>query len=259
MKNNYALVSILVLSTFSANAQSYCTPSFLNGCFSWSNKFITIGSINWALDASDCAEYDYTSMSTSVTAGIPVPVSVENGSWCGCAIWVDLNNNFTFEDSENLYHTYVGGSPTYVYDFDLTIPTGTPDGSYRLRVISPWGSDGVTVGDNGYGGCGDYQYGNFEDFTINVGDVSSVGENAASTSIITFPNPTNGPLTIEAGTGQPLERILVRSADGRLVQELAFTGMAAKVLVDLSALPDGVYLVQGISSVATLTVRVLKG
>ena len=170
-----------------------------------------------------------------------------------------MKNKFNFEEWENFYPTYVGGSANFDYDFDLAIPAGTTDGSYRLRVISPWGSDGVTVGDNGYGGCGDYQYGNFEDFTINVVDVSSVGENAASNSIFAFPNPTNGPLTIEAGTGQPLERILVRSADGRLVQELAFTGMAAKGLGDLSALPDGVYLVQGVSSAATLTVRVLKG
>ena len=257
MKKNYALL-LLVLTASSASAQSYCTPSFLNGCFSWSNKFISMGSIDWALDVSDCAVYDYTSLSTNAAAGVPVPVSVENGAWCGCAVWVDLNSNFTFEDSENLYYTYVGGSPGYVYDFNITIPVGTPEGAYRVRVIGAWGSDGVSVGPNGYGGCGDYQYGNFEDFTINVVEVNSVGENAASTSIIAFPDPTSGPLTIETKAGQPLERIVVRSMDGRVLQEQPCTANAARVHVDLSNLPDGVYMVQGIQRTTTLNMRVVK-
>ena len=91
------------------------------------------------------------------------------GVWCGAAVWVDFDNSYSFEDTENLYYIYVGGDPSYTYDFTIPVPAGTPTGSYRLRVVTPWGSDGfLSSNTNGYGPCGDYQYGNFIDFTLNV-------------------------------------------------------------------------------------------
>jgi hypothetical protein len=99
-------------------------------------------------------------------------MTVTNGVYCGCSVWVDLNSDGDFDDlDENLYSLYTANA-TNTYNFNITIPAATPNGLYRMRVIASWGADGVTVGANGYGACGAYQYGNYDDFTLNVGGVA---------------------------------------------------------------------------------------
>jgi len=96
-------------------------------------------------------------------------MTVVNGDWCGCAVWVDLNNDNDFDDAgENLYTIYTANALN-TYSFNITVPSGTSNGLHQMRVIACWGSDGVTVSPNGYGPCGTYQYGNYDDFTLNVG------------------------------------------------------------------------------------------
>ena len=133
--------ALLLLSCmFSAKAQ-YCVPTFSFGCSQWNNQTVVIGDINWSLDATDCSISDYTDMSTEIVPGVATPMLVTNGHWCGCAVWVDLNNNQAFEANENLFYNYTGGDPSFDYNFDITLPAGTPVGSYRMRVVAGWGSD----------------------------------------------------------------------------------------------------------------------
>lgn len=236
---------------FMATAQ-YCEPTFSNGCFNWTNEVIVIGDIDWSRDAKDCALSDYTDLSTAITPGVPTPMLVTNGHWCGCAVWVDLNNDQAFDASENLYHTYVGGDPTYDYSFNLTIPDGTPTGSYRMRVIAGWGSDGVTVGANGYGPCGAYQYGNFDDFTLEV-EASGIAESAGD-MLTLGPNPTSGLVSIK---GQ-VDRVRISAIDGRDLGELRGVGEGNATIIDLGAYTDGAYLLTCYTGAVRRTVRVVK-
>ena len=156
-----------------ASAQTYCVPIFINGCNGfnpWHNNSITLNTLSWTVGT--CTTYDYTSMSTTLNAGVPYPMSVSSGVYTGCTVWVDLNNNGSFEDpGECLFYNYTAGPGGYeTYNFNLTIPPCTPTGSYRMRVLAGWGTDGYDVSTNGYGSCGtiSYMYGNFDDFTLNV-------------------------------------------------------------------------------------------
>lgn len=237
-------LALLSLSFLGAQAQ-YCSPTFLNGCALWGTQQISIGSIDWSIGISDCTVSDYTSIATTITPGVPTAMSVTNGNWCGCAVWIDLDQSQSFEDTENMYYIYVGGDPSYTYDFNITLPANTPPGSYRMRVISPWGSDGVSVGANGYGPCGSYQYGNFEDFTLSV--VGSVGIDAVEAqhaSALIAPNPTEGAITFDPGASDMARTVYVLSTDGRRVMEKAISAGAGVVQLDLGALPAGLYQVQ---------------
>jgi len=247
------------LAVGAANAQTYCQPTFINGCSGWRNIAITAGTLSWG-DDIDCSFGDHADMSTTVEAGDDIAMTVENGAWCGCAVWVDLDNNSTFEETENLYTLYVGGTPSYTYAFSISIPEGTAPGAHRMRVIAPWGSDGVTVGENGYGPCGDYQYGNYDDFMINVtGSTIGMDEyGMAATRLSASPNPTNGLVTISTDDATPLEQIAIRSADGRLVQQEVFTARTTTARVDLEKLPAGIYFVQSASKTGMRTVQVAK-
>jgi hypothetical protein len=187
LKSTFLKLAVILLLTQSvtnisfAGVGGYCSPSFVNSCFSWSNQSIGLDSINWTL--TDCTLSDFTSMSTTVTPGDSVAMSVTSGDWCGCSVWIDFNQDFAFDTIENLFHNY-NGNQTYTYNFYIHIPPGLPPGSYRMRVLAGWGSDGYTEGSgNGWGPCGSYQYGNFDDFTINVAGGCVVAAVASDTVV----------------------------------------------------------------------------
>jgi hypothetical protein len=55
----------------------------LSGCGLWTNQAVNIGTIDWSLGATDCAVRDYTSLSTDLGAGVPIPMTVTSGNWTG--------------------------------------------------------------------------------------------------------------------------------------------------------------------------------
>jgi len=258
MKHFSAVILRSCLSASTANARSYCSPTFVFGCTNWHSQSISIGQIDWTYDGVDRPASDFTALSTTVNAGNYPNMTVTTGVWCGCAVWMDFDNSDSFEDNENLYYSYVGGDPGYTYDFTLAIPASLPTGAYRTRVVAPWGSDGfLTSNTNGYGACGDYQYGNFTDLTLNVIGVTGIADqNTSDAPLVASPNPTGGLLTL--ATDGTLERITVWSADGRAVPEQVFNTRSQNVQLDLSTLPVGVYQVQCLSGATSRTVRVAK-
>jgi hypothetical protein len=228
--------------TISASSQiSYCSPTFSNGCFSWNTKEVNVGTISWTLGVEDCSISDYTTMQTDLTKGEPHPMIVVNGAWCGTGVWIDLNQDGTFDDTENLYYMYEA-SELQTYSFDITIPGTTENGLYRMRVVTGWGSDCFNAGDNGYGACGSYLYGSFQDFTMNVTTAIGVVENADlnSTTITMSPNPVqeSSVLTVtgmnQGGTYAILDQMGKQVMTGRLTSNqsvLSLENLAAGVYV----------------------------
>lgn len=258
MRTRYANL-LLALGIASATSAQYCSPTFANGCFNWRNLSVYLGSISWDIGATSCSTSDYTALSTTVYAGQAETMTVISGNWCGCAVWVDLDNSSSFEHNENLYYSYVGGSPSYTYDFPLTVPLNTPSGSYRMRVIAPWGSDGfLDTNINGYGPCGAFEYGNFDDFTLNVIGTTGIEDQAHNAPLSVVPNPTQGEVTLTAGADFPLDRVVVHAADGRISLDRPLNGHTGAVQLDLGSLPGGVYTVQGISAGGRHTMRLVK-
>jgi hypothetical protein len=241
-----------------AMGQSYCSPTFDFGCSGWRCIALSVGTIEWT-NAQACTVSDYSAMSATVAPGIPASMLVENGAWCGVSVWVDLDNSFSFEANENLYHTYVGGSPSHIYEFDITVPPGTPSGPYRMRVISPWGSDGFTEGSqNGYGPCGNFQYGNFLDFTLVVDASNSIDVVSAGSSLVVGPNPTTGPIFVDLPGAMGTDHFVqVIASDGKVAIQHSVNG-DQRVQLDLSGLASGAYQVQSLSNNVVRSVRVVK-
>lgn len=238
MKKLSALALLLI--SLQAGAQDYCAPTFANGCSNWRTLEVQAGTLLWTPGADDCWIGIYTGMSTDVDAGSVLPLRVTNGVWCGVAVWVDLDQSGSFEAAENLYYSYVGGAPSYQYEFGITIPSGTPTGSYRMRIISPWGSDGVTTENgNGNGPCGFYQYGDFKDFTLNVGGTTAVAEARTSDAVVS-PNPAHDVFAVSGL--QAGDQVDVLDLGGRSVH--AGTAQSDRLTIDASAWRAGLYAVR---------------
>lgn len=255
MKHLYAFAFFACSSVLGVNAQ-YCVPTFVNGCYGWQVLSMTAGTLNWT--SSDCTNWDQTAYVISGDAADSILMSVTSGAWCGATMWVDWDNSGSFEEAENVYHQYVGGDPSYTYNFNIGIPVGTTTGQYRLRVVGAWGSDGFTSGENGFGPCGSYQYGNYNDFMLQVSNTTSVLTlDASITAVLSAsPNPTNGAVSLLLGDRQSTQIDLV-AMDGRTVREWQSTG-AATMELDLSDLPAGLYLVQDRSNATAHPLRLVK-
>lgn len=247
----------MLIALIGANAQ-YCSPDFTFGCSGWQIMSVNVGSFNWS--STDCTAWDETASMITVNTADSIPMAVTDGAWCGCSVWVDLDNSGSFEDSENLYHTYVGGDPSYTYNFNIGIPPSTPEGAYRMRVIGAWGSDGFTNGsENGYGSCGSYQYGNFNDFTLQVDYSTAIADVVASSeaAFTASPNPTTGRMSLNLGEHASASRIVLESMDGRTLRTWNGT-TTATLEMDLSTLPAGIYLVRNTTDQAARPLRIVK-
>jgi hypothetical protein len=80
-------------------------------------------------------------------------------------VWVDWNANGVFETSEQIGAAMAGSPGTGPYTGTLAVPAGQPLGSYVMRVRINYNALPPA--------CGTTTYGSTEDYTLNVGTVST--------------------------------------------------------------------------------------
>lgn len=140
-----------------------CTPSF-----SYSSDYITnftLSNINNSTGFSSGGYGDYTHLSTILVAGSSTTASLTSSSGSGthaAAIWIDFNNNGTFEASERV-GTLDGIGPSTTVSIPITIPSSAPTGTYILRVVYQYNVSATSIDP-----CASASYGEGEDYKITV-------------------------------------------------------------------------------------------
>jgi hypothetical protein len=244
MKKKILLIALLAIFGFAltSSAQTYCSPTFSSGCTSWNNQTITLDSIQWTLGSTACALFDYTNLHTTLQKGVAMPMTVTNGSWCGSGVWIDFNSDGTFDDTENIYYKYLAAA-TQTYTFDIIVPATVVNGTYRMRVVAGWGTDCFTSSPNGYGACGSYTYGNFDDFKVKVIDpITSINESQSPeiTGLIIVPNPVSSELSVKVNSGLINSNYTLTDQFGKIVKQGQLN--SENSIIDVSALAAGMYL-----------------
>jgi hypothetical protein len=148
---------------------TYCTPSATSTTYYITGVTITNGQTNFANTgtsyglSSGYSNYTSTiSCSQYATGTVNFAValagnSVSNTYSYGVAIWVDWNKNFVFDAGELMYN-----SAAYIYSASgsFTVPTGTANGDYRMRVLADYNATSpaaCSVSSNN-GECEDYTF-----------------------------------------------------------------------------------------------------
>lgn len=110
---------------------------------------------------------DFTSISTSVVAGGTYELLIQVPYWYDdvTVAYIDWNQNLTFEETERTILTHVNDvDPECIGT--VHVPVDATEGETRMRIVvagsaNPIGLDDVT-------GCGELEYGEVEDYTVNV-------------------------------------------------------------------------------------------
>lgn len=142
----------------------YCFPASTSQA-SWVSAFNTTGGISnitYSAAAGTAGGYNNQSANLSVSNYIGNNTNISmtaGGPTCGFAVWVDWNNNLTFETTERVFNTTGYVTTT---NGTITIPAGTANGTYRMRVVTDWNSGNPT------NPCANLARGEFVDYSFVV-------------------------------------------------------------------------------------------
>ena len=241
-----------------ANDITYCDSAGRNA----SEEYISNVQLNTINNTSTGQTYsDFTSVSTNLNEGQTYTVAV-TPTWVGTvyseayAVWIDYNNNGSFDDAGELVWSKPASRDT-ANSGSFTVPSGTSQTSVRMRVSMKY--SGVPTS------CETFSYGEVEDYTVILGAAgAAVNENAralkaftenAKRNISMYPNPVNSELTIAIKEGN-FDEIKIFSSTGAMVKKLS-PKVGANV-IDVSQFTTGVYFVRFVSKRLAVTERFIK-
>jgi hypothetical protein len=136
---------------------------------------------------------NYTAMVVSQNAGLNFNITATHpSSTYGYTVWVDWNNDLDFNDpGETVISTGYLATPAAIGS--VTIPVGTPAGNYRMRIRNAYLSNPAPS-------CGDFAYGEAEDYTVNVLPLPVCSGTPSGGTVTTSPNTAwpGSPYTVSA-------------------------------------------------------------
>lgn len=160
--NGFASDMAIDQINLSASPTGYCNSAGTN----FSEEYIGRVQVNTIDNSSTGQSYsDFTSISTYMSKNTQYTITITpvwpGGSAFadGYAVWVDFNRDGDFADSGELVFSQ---SPTTAPSVsgNFTIPSNIPNGATRMRVAMKWNAIPTP--------CETFQYGEVEDYTINL-------------------------------------------------------------------------------------------
>ncbi|MBB6332036.1 hypothetical protein HNP24_002986 [Chryseobacterium sediminis] len=190
---------------------------------------------------SSCLKATATELSATGTHNLQVNVSASNND---LRVWLDYNNNGTFEASELVASAdnIIADPVTEIgtYSTTITAPASvvlnTP---LRMRVLVDDENPNMTP-------CGQLMYGQVEDYTVKF--VTNLGTNevkADNNDLTVYPNPvaTGDKIFIKAKNGKNL-KVSISDMSGRLVASPSATEEGNGIFKVDQQLEKGVYMIQ---------------
>ena len=169
--------SNIVTVALNAPSACYCVPTS-SSCSSDAITNVTISTINNTTTCGTSGYTSYTTPTATLNLGVvyPISVSVSSGFAEHVSVWIDYNQNGTFETTE---FTSIGSSSTGgPITSTITIPGSAMAGTTKMRVRGKYFT-ALTSAD----ACLGYSFGETEDYTITIGaGVACTGTPTAGTA-----------------------------------------------------------------------------
>ncbi|WP_159684213.1 GEVED domain-containing protein [Flavobacterium sp. 9R] len=152
------------ITTGGTTVITYCASKGNSAATEWISK-VVIGTINNTSGANG-GYADFSAQSTSIAKGTATTLTLTPGFSATRSlywkVYIDYNNNGLFTDSgEDVYGVFSSSTLTP----SITVPASAVAGPIRMRVIVSYNA--ITSP------CGTYNYGETEDYTLNVGGTTT--------------------------------------------------------------------------------------
>jgi len=148
-------------------------------------------------------------------------------------VWLDTNQDGTFSDNEIVFESE-NGSPDEVTG-TINLPENTPLGNTRMRISMAYAGFFF----NPQGACQELDYGEVEDYCINIEELVIGVEESTLLAQSIYPNPSNGIFNFNMKVADDYT-VVVYDNNGRSIQNHRFQGINHRL--DLSDLSDGFYI-----------------
>lgn len=232
---------------------SYTTNSA--GCYcpsvptSVDNNGITnvlFGTTNYTIAPVTYVDNSATAVDVNQGALANLQLTFDTGYTYDTHVWIDFNNNFTFELSEKVFTGEATSVQPNVLNASFTMPANAAPGVHRLRIGSA-DTDQFTPNPC-YGGS----YGVTLDFKVNVVELSNATFDDAS--FVYYPNPVSDVLNISYAN--EISKVQVMNLLGQEVMVKSIN--ATQSQIDMSNLASGSYLVKVTADNQVKTIKVIK-
>lgn len=239
---------------------SYCSSQGSSSCYGFI-KTVKLNTINNTSTASGYT--NFTNLSTNLAQNSLYTIYLTPG-YSGYAntenwrVWIDYNKDGDFLDAGELVTSSTGAN---MQTKTFTVPSTASLGSTRMRIVMYYSSGSGGCGGTTVNSCGNYSYGETEDYSVNIGapgsgktddiaepDALLIEDVNLQLSINNlYPNPTKNNLNVEfTGSIDTNGDITIYDVLGRTVQHQKFEIRKGsnQAQIQLNEFANGVYVVE---------------
>ncbi len=223
---------------------TYCPVDGANPNFEWIESVSFAGSTNttgsnngWLIEENVIFSILPNSSNViSITPGYAGTNYTENYT-----VWIDIDQNGSFDLSDKLLTGLSNNGPVSGV---VSLPSFAQNGITKMRI-------GMTAINQPLECPNTSFYGEYEDYCIYIGPDASI-QDVQTTNISIYPNPARTNLFIDCPS--PIESVEVFTIDGKKV-DLLTTNTSN---INVSHLPNGIYLVKVQTENQTQTIKFIK-
>lgn len=236
-------------ATFStaSTTVSYCASKGSNSSYEWID-YVGLNGME-RTSAADGGYFNGTSLTANVAAGSASTLYISAGfASSGYTefwnVWIDFNKDGDFSDAGEKVVSGSSSSSSRL-SATLNIPAGTSLGTTRMRVSMKYNSNA--------GPCETFNYGEVEDYTINITNSLStavahsdrqaeqLGNEKAGIMFEAYPNPVKDRLVIST-TEKGSFTAIVYDLSGKVLKRAKAEG--SKMELDVADLENGIYFIK---------------
>ena len=250
---NVSAASNTVNATTASAVVTYCETQGNSVNDEWLDR-VVIGSIDNNSGANGGYK-DFTSISTTMVRSTQYNVTLYP-AWSGTvysegfAVWIDYNQDGDFEDAGELVYSHDKTQNTSVSG-SFTIPASASLGTTRMRVTMQYN----TIPSS----CGNFDYGEAEDYTVNITSSKSNNKNSKASDgikMVIYPNPAKDELFINVNGVKEYTKISIYSITGSIVKETYINENDNRI--NISNIPAGIYSAKITINGKVLTAKFIK-
>lgn len=217
----------------------YCESYGSISDYEWIDQFRTKGIFR--VSGDDGGYYDGTALSANLKQGVTKPMRVSAEMDGGpfdeyWKVWIDFNGDLDFDDpGEEVFS--INSTSTGNITFPVNVPIDAVTGTTRIRVSMKHGS--------APGPCEVFNYGEVEDYSLNILPALPASELVAGTTFNIYPNPATDQFLVSwpEAMGEDLW-VSVYDLSGKLMKSEQFLEFDGSAAVPIQGLPGGIYIVR---------------